>query len=98
MGYHTLMAWHHVAANLASQLQKPNYTLYDVDEEAISHMVNEELRTDSDDEMDLEIEGKTVSEESRNEKSESECETSGASVDGWKDKNGQQETQGIHIY
>jgi hypothetical protein len=53
----------------------------------------------SDDEMDFEIEGETVSEESSNEKSESDSETSGTSVDGWKEVTmGQQETQGRHIY
>jgi hypothetical protein len=40
-----------------------------VDEESISNMLNEEFDIDSDQEMDLEIEGETASEESRNEKS-----------------------------
>jgi hypothetical protein len=58
-----------------------------VNEEAISDTVNEELNIDSDDKMDLEIEGETVSEKSSNEKSESESEseTSCASVDEWKE-------------
>jgi hypothetical protein len=57
--------------------------------------VNEELSTDSDDEMDMEIEGQTVNEELSNKMSQSESETSGASVDGQKEV---METQGIHIY
>jgi hypothetical protein len=48
-------------------------------------MLNEELNIDADDEMDLEFEGETASEESSNKKSESQSETSGMSVDGWKE-------------
>jgi hypothetical protein len=39
-------------------------------------VINEELEVDSDDEMDLEILGETVCEESSNKMSESETETS----------------------
>jgi hypothetical protein len=39
-------------------------------------MLSEELNIDCDDEINLEIEGETVSGESRNEMSESESETS----------------------
>jgi hypothetical protein len=46
--------------------------LCDVDEESISDMLNEELNIDPDEEMDLEIEGETASEELNNKKSESE--------------------------
>jgi hypothetical protein len=50
-----------------SGLKKRIYNpLCDVYEESISDMLNEELDIDSDDEMDLEIEGETVSEESSN--------------------------------
>jgi hypothetical protein len=85
--------WSHVCG-MVSLSRKPGPSgfkklkhnpLCDVDEEAISDMVNEELDTDSDGEMDLEIEGETVGEESSNKKSESENETSGVSVDGWKE-------------
>jgi hypothetical protein len=86
-----------------SGYRKQKYNpLCDVDEEAISVMVNEELDIDSDDEMDLDIKGDTVTAESSNKKSESESEneTSGERVGGWKERSdtGQQETQGIHIY
>jgi hypothetical protein len=47
--------------------------------EAISIMVNEKINIDSDDEMDLEIERETAS----NEKSECKSKTSGTSADGW---------------
>jgi hypothetical protein len=49
--------------------------LCDEDEKSISYMLNEELDIHSD-EMNLEIEGETASEESGNEMSESESETS----------------------
>jgi hypothetical protein len=55
-------------------IKRINNSLCDVDEESISDMLNEELDIYSDDEMNLEIEGETVSEESINEKSESESE------------------------
>jgi hypothetical protein len=48
-------------------------------------MLNEELDIDSYNEVDLEMEAKTASEESRNEMSESESETSVVYVDGCKD-------------
>jgi hypothetical protein len=62
-------------------------------------MWSEELDSDSDDEINLEIEGETVSEESNNEMLESENETSIVAC-WWVGRldNGQQETQGIHIY
>jgi hypothetical protein len=47
-----------------------------VDEESVSDMLNEELSIDSDDEINLEIEGETASEESSNKMLESESETS----------------------
>jgi hypothetical protein len=49
-----------------------------VDEESISDMLNEELDIDSGDELDLEIEGETASEEPSNRmlESESDSETS----------------------
>jgi diacylglycerol kinase family enzyme len=47
----------------------------DVDEESVSYMLNEDLDIDSDDEMNLEIEGETVSEESCYKMSESESES-----------------------
>jgi hypothetical protein len=46
-----------------------------VDEESISDMLNDEFSNDSDDEMNLEFEGETVSEESSNKMSESESES-----------------------
>jgi hypothetical protein len=57
-------------------------------------LLNEELIIDSDDQMDLGNVWETVSEESRDEMSESESksETSVLHVDGRK------KTQGIHIY
>jgi hypothetical protein len=85
-------AWRHIPANLAllaSKNENINLCVMRLKK------VNEELNTDSDDEMDLENERETVNEESSNEKSQSESETSGASVDGWKEV---METQGIHIY
>jgi hypothetical protein len=85
-------AWHDVPANLALLASKNENTIL-----CVMRMknVNEELDSDSDDEMDLEIEGETVNEELRNKISQTESETSGASVDGWKEV---METQGIHIY
>lgn len=68
-----------------SRFKKQKYNpLCDEDEEAISDMVNEEIDIDSDEQMDLAVEGETASEELSNKKSESESETSGASVEGWK--------------
>jgi predicted CopG family antitoxin len=55
-----------------SGFKKRKYNpLCDMDEESISDMLNE-LNIDPDEEMDLEIEGETTSEELNNEKSESE--------------------------
>jgi hypothetical protein len=51
-------------------------SLCDVDEESVSDILNEELDIDSVDEINLEIEGETASEESSNKMSESESETS----------------------
>jgi hypothetical protein len=72
-------AWCHVPANLdilsskKKKTRKYEYNLLcNADEEATSGMVNAELDIDSDDEMDLEIEGGTASEESSIEKSGSQ--------------------------
>jgi hypothetical protein len=53
----------------------------------INDMLSEEVDIDSDDGMDLEIEGETASEELSSEmsESESESETSVLRVDGWED-------------
>jgi hypothetical protein len=50
--------------------------LCDANEESISDMLNDELDIHSDEEMGLEMEVETVSEESGNEMSERESETS----------------------
>jgi hypothetical protein len=50
--------------------------LCDADEESGSDMLSEELGTDYDDKINLEIEGETASEESSKEMSESESKTS----------------------
>jgi hypothetical protein len=57
------------------------------DEVSISDMLSEELDIVSGDEMNLENEGQSASEESSNTSSESECEseTSVACIDGWED-------------
>jgi hypothetical protein len=57
------------------------------DEESTSDMLSEELNIDSDDEMNLENEGQSVSEESSNASSESQCEseTNVVHIDGWED-------------
>jgi hypothetical protein len=71
-----------------SGFRKQKYnTSYDAEEASVSYMLNKELDIDSDDEMDLEIEGETVSEGSNNEmlESENESETSVMHVDGWED-------------
>jgi hypothetical protein len=71
------------------------------DEVSISDMLSEELDKVSGDEMNLENEGQSASEESSNTLPESECEseTSVACIDEWEDvNNGQQETQHTHIY
>jgi hypothetical protein len=54
------------------------------DEESISDMLSEELDIDIDDEMNLENEGQSASEESSNALPESECEseTSVVRIDG----------------
>jgi hypothetical protein len=55
------------------------------DEESVSDMLSEELDVDSDDEINLENEGQSTSEELSNASSESECEseTSVVRIDGW---------------
>jgi hypothetical protein len=57
------------------------------DEESISDMLREELDIVTGDEIKLENEGQSASEESSNTSSESECEneTSVACIDGWED-------------
>jgi hypothetical protein len=55
-----------------SGLKKLKYNpLCDVNEECSSDMLSEEFNIDSDDEINMEIEGETASEESSNETSES---------------------------
>jgi hypothetical protein len=58
--------------------------LCDADEESSSDMLSKELDTDNYDEIHLEIEGETASEESSMEMSESESESE-TSVGGWED-------------
>jgi hypothetical protein len=57
------------------------------DEVSISDMLSEEVDIVSGDEMNLENEGQSASEESSNTWSESECEseTSVVCIDGWED-------------
>jgi hypothetical protein len=57
------------------------------DEASISDMLSEELDIVSGDEMNLENEGQSASEESRSTSPESECEseTNVARIDGWED-------------
>jgi hypothetical protein len=57
--------------------------LYDADEESSSDMLSEELDIDYGDEIKLEIEGETASEESRNDLSESESESKTSVVACW---------------
>jgi hypothetical protein len=52
-----------------------------MDDEATIYMVNEEFYIDSDDEIDLEIEGETANEESSNKKSESGVSFKGYTLD-----------------
>jgi hypothetical protein len=60
--------------------------LCDADEESSSDMLSEELDTDYDDEINLEIEGGTASEGLSNETSESErAKKVLLCVGGWKD-------------
>jgi hypothetical protein len=66
-----------------SGFQKQKYNP-SCDDEAISDMVNEEINTDSE-QMHFATEGETASKELSNKKSESENETGGVSVDGWKE-------------
>jgi hypothetical protein len=75
----------HSSKPVPSGFKKRKYNLLCDDKEAISAMANEEIDIDCNGEMDLEIEGETVSEELTDKKSESESETSGVSVDGWKE-------------
>jgi hypothetical protein len=49
--------------------------LHDADEESSSDMLSEELVIDSEDEINLETEGKTVREELSNEMTESDGES-----------------------
>jgi hypothetical protein len=64
-----------------SGLKKQMYNpLCDVDEESISDMLNEEHDIDSDDEINLEIEGETASEKSNDKISESESESEASVV------------------
>jgi hypothetical protein len=55
----------YVLANLALLTSKNRniIPLCDADEESVSDILNEELDIESDDEVDLEIEGETVSEQ-----------------------------------
>jgi hypothetical protein len=57
------------------------------DEVSISDMLSEQVHIVSGDEMNLENEGQSASEESNNTSPESECEskTSVACIDGWED-------------
>jgi hypothetical protein len=57
------------------------------DEESTSDMLSEELDVDSDDEMNLENKGQSVSEESSNVSSESQCagESSDVCIDRWEE-------------
>jgi hypothetical protein len=57
--------------------------LSDADEESSSDMLSEEFDIDYDDEFNLEIEGKTVTEESSNEMSESKSESETCVVACW---------------
>jgi hypothetical protein len=58
------------------------------DEVSINDMLSEEIDIISGDEMNLENEGQSGSEESSNTSSESECEseTTVVCIDGWEDK------------
>jgi hypothetical protein len=80
---------------LPSRMKKQKYNPACVEDEvSISDMSSEELDIVSGDEMNLENEGQSVSEESRNTLSESECESETSVVCIY----GRQETQRIHIY
>jgi hypothetical protein len=71
----------------SSGLKRRRYKVSrDEDNEAVSAMVNEELDMDSDDEIDLEIDGEGASERSSYEQpdSESERDTSGACFNRWR--------------
>jgi hypothetical protein len=73
---------------LPSRMKKQKYNPMCVeDEECISDILSEELDTVSGDEMNLENEGQSASEELSNTSSESECEneTSVVCIDGWED-------------
>jgi hypothetical protein len=67
-GVHVFAAWLYIQGKPGlSGFKKRKYNpLCDADEESIGDMLNEELDIDSD-EMDLEIEGETASEELSNE-------------------------------
>jgi hypothetical protein len=73
---------------LPSHMNKRKYNPACVEDEvSISDMLSEELGRVSGDEMNLENEGQSASEESSNTSSESECEseTSVVYIDGWED-------------
>jgi hypothetical protein len=63
MSFIYYMASHYIKPGPSCFKKRKYNPFYDEDEEAISDMVNEESDIDSDDEMDLEIVGETVSEE-----------------------------------
>jgi hypothetical protein len=78
----------HMGMLLPSLMKKQKYNSVCVkDEVSISDMLNEELDIVSGDEINLESEGQSASEESCNTSSESECqsETSVVYIDGWED-------------
>jgi hypothetical protein len=72
---------------LPSRMKKWKYNPAGVeDEESICDMLSEELNIVSGDEMNLENEGQSASEESSNTSSESECESeTSVYIDGWED-------------
>jgi hypothetical protein len=73
---------------LPSHMKKWKYNPACVEDEvSLSDMLSEELNIVSGDEMNLENEGQSASEESSNTLPESECEseTSVACIDGWED-------------
>jgi hypothetical protein len=78
----------HTGRLLLSCLRKQKYNPACVEDEVSnSDMLSEELDIVSGDELNLENEGQSASEESSNTSPESECEseTSVACIDGWKD-------------
>jgi hypothetical protein len=90
----------HTAIFLPSRMKKRKYNPACVgDEVPISDMLSEELDLVSGDELNLENEGQSASEEWSNTSPESECESE-TSVYGRVGRcyDGRQETQRIHIY